>query len=34
MPLSGEAAAAMLTREELEEREERWFASYAMKSRR
>ena len=34
MPLSSEASAAMLTREELEEREERWLAAYAMKSKR
>src|SRR3989338_499920 len=34
MPLSSDAAVALLTREELEEREERWLAPYAMKSRR
>ena len=34
MPLSSDAAVTLLTREELEEREERWLAPYAMKSRR
>jgi dGTPase len=33
MPLSRDAAVALLTREELEEREERWLAPYAMKSK-
>ncbi len=33
MPLSREASAFLVTREELEAREERWLAPYAMKSR-
>ncbi len=34
MPLSSESLAAVVTREDLEAREERWLAPYAMKSRR
>ncbi len=33
MPTTGQSTASLVTREELEAREERWFAPYAMKSR-